>query len=115
MNGPAAVELGSYSASMTSIQLREPPPRTATGRRPIMPLDRRILDIASSPLRPVQITEALRRSGYPGISTQRVASRLKALVQRGMAVRVRPTGAPANGPGTSLYRAATEGDQPVKG
>jgi hypothetical protein len=89
---------------MTSIQLREPPPRTATGRRPIMPLDRKILDIASEPLRPVQIAEALRRSGFAGISTQRVASRLKALVQRDMAERGRPTGGPPNGPGTSLYK-----------
>ena len=89
---------------MTTIQLREPPPRTATGRRPIMPLDRKILDIAITPLRPVEIAEALRRSGYPAISTQRVASRLKALVARDMAERVRPTGGPPNGPGTSLYK-----------
>lgn len=99
----------------TLIQLREPPPRTATGRRPIMALDRKILEIASTPLRPVQIAEALRRSGWPSISTQRVASRLKALVAREMAVRVRPNGGPPNGPGTSLYRAASEDDLPVKG
>lgn len=93
---------------MTSIQLREPPPRTVTGRRPIMPLDRQILQIAVTPMRPVQITEGLRRSGYPDISTQRVASRLKALVARKLAKRDRPTGGPRNGPGTSLYRALTD-------
>jgi predicted ArsR family transcriptional regulator len=86
------------------IQLREPPPRTATGRRPIMPLDRKILEIASSPMRPVQIANQVSRQGYPGISTQRVASRLKALVARGLAERQRPSGGPRNGPGTSLYK-----------
>jgi hypothetical protein len=91
--------------SSSLIQLREPPPRTSTGRRPIMALDRKILDIATTAMRPVQIAEALRRSGYPTITTQRVASRLKALVTRELAVRVRPSGGPPNGPGTSLYRA----------
>lgn len=91
------------------IELREPPPRTATGRRPLMPLDRRILEVAQRPMRPVEIARVLRqpkddRRHWPTITTQRVASRLKALVARGLAERIRPTGGPANGPGTSLYR-----------
>jgi hypothetical protein len=69
-----------------------------------MPLDRDILAFASAPRRPVELADALRRNGHPGISTQRVASRLKALVARGLAERIRPTGGPRNGPGTSLYR-----------
>lgn len=97
------------------IQLREPPPRTATGRRPIMALDRDILAAASTARRPVEIARDLRASGHPTVSTQRVASRLKALVARDLAVRIRPTGGPRNGPGTSLYRRATEDDKPVKG
>jgi repressor of nif and glnA expression len=94
---------------MTLIEQRDPPPREATGRRPIMPLDQQILDIASTPMRPVQIAQALRAKGV-AISTQRVASRLKALVGRRLAVRHRPSGAPPNGPGTSLYRALTAED-----
>lgn len=78
-----------------------------------MALDRTILEIATVPMRPVEIARALRdgRHGHlvwPGISTQRVASRLKALVARDLAVRVRPAGGPPNGPGTSLYRAKTD-------
>jgi hypothetical protein len=90
------------------IQLREPPPRTATGRRPIMPLDRDILKAASTARRPVEIARDLRASGYPTLTTQRVASRLKALVQRGLAERARPAGGPRNGPGTSLYKRVEE-------
>lgn len=89
---------------MPQIELREPPPRVATGRRPLMPLDQAILAAAQEPLRPVQIADHLRAHGYPALSTQRVASRLKALVERGLAERIKPAGAPPNGPGTSLYR-----------
>lgn len=89
---------------MTKIQLREPPPRVATGRRPLMPLDQEILKLAETPLRPVQIADHLRAHGWPTLSTQRVASRLKSLVERRLATRIKPAGAPANGPGTSLYR-----------
>jgi hypothetical protein len=102
---------------MSKIQLREPLPRVATGRRPLMPLDRAILEVAQEPLRPVQIAQALRSphpgrsfDGWPEISTQRVASRLKSLVQRGLAIRFKPPGAPRNGPGTSLYRVRREED-----
>jgi hypothetical protein len=101
---------------MTAIEVRQPPARPANGRRPIMPLDRRILEIVGDQsLRPIQIAQALRVAPvvdgqadlsrwYPDISTQRVASRLKALVNRELMDRIRPVGAPANGPGTSLYR-----------
>lgn len=105
MTWPSSVEREHYSLIMPQIELREPPPRVSTGRRPIMPLDRAILDVATVPLRPVQIADALRSGAYPGLSTQRVASRLKALVGRDLATRVRPQGGPPNGPGTSLYRA----------
>lgn len=74
-----------------------------------MALDREILDIAGAPRRPVEIAQALRRTGHPEISTQRVASRLKALVARGLAERVRPVGGPRNGPGTSLYKRKEDG------
>lgn len=95
---------------MTSIELREPPARPANGRRPIMPLDARILKITGDQaLRPIQIARALRGQGTD-ISTQRVASRLKSLVNRGLMVRIRPVDGPANGPGTSLYRLKTSGD-----
>lgn len=70
-----------------------------------MPLDQAILGVATVPMRPVQIADALRAGSYPALSTQRVASRLKALVGRDLAVRVRPVGGPPNGPGTSLYQA----------
>jgi len=101
------------------IELREPPPRVTSGRRPIMDLDRAILAISVEPMRPVAIARKLRELPAPpgvlpkwsGITSQRVASRLKALVTRELAVRVRPVGAPANGPGTSLYRARREGEQ----
>jgi hypothetical protein len=76
-----------------------------------MALDRRILEIAANPMRPVQIAEVLRRGDYPTITTQRVASRLKSLVTRDLAVRIRPSGAPPNGPGTSLYRKKTDEDR----
>lgn len=99
---------------MTTIELREPPARPANGRRPLMDLDKQILEIVGDDaLRPVQIARALRRVTQkpPGvlfpwgeISTQRVASRLKSLVNRGLMERVRPAGGPPNGPGTSLYR-----------
>jgi repressor of nif and glnA expression len=91
------------------IEMREPPPRTVSGRRPLMALDQDILSIAAEPLRPVQIADVLRRQGQE-ITTQRVASRLKSLVSRDLAVRVRPVGGPANGPGTSLYRAKKDED-----
>lgn len=96
---------------MSKIELREPPPRVSTGRRPIMPLDQAILKVATTALRPVQIADALRANGYPGLSTQRVASRLKSLVGRELAVRVKPKGGPPNGPGTSLYRARRDGEK----
>jgi hypothetical protein len=90
---------------MSQIELREPPPRAVTGRRPIMPLDRAILGAATDAQRPVQIADTLRRSGdWPGLTTQRVASRLKALIGRGLAERIKPVGGPPNGPGTSLYK-----------
>lgn len=89
---------------MPSIELREPPPRVATGRRPIMPLDRAILLAADTAQRPVQIADALRANGWPSVTTQRVASRLKALIGRGLAERIKPVGGPPNGPGTSLYK-----------
>jgi DNA-binding HxlR family transcriptional regulator len=96
------------------IQLREPPPRTATGRRPIMALDRTILQIASRPMRPVEIARELRNGAgghrvWPSITTQRVAARLKALTTRGLVERTRPSGGPPNGPGTSLYRRKEDG------
>ena len=90
---------------MSKIELREPPPRVSTGRRPIMPLDGAILRVAAQARRPVEIADFLRENGYPSITTQRVARRLKSLVGRGMAERIKPVGAPANGPGTSLYKA----------
>lgn len=90
---------------MTKIELREPPPRVATGRRPIMALDQDILTVAARAKRPVEIADFLRENGHPQLTTQRVASRLKSLVQRDLAERIKPPGAPANGPGTSLYRA----------
>lgn len=90
---------------MSQIELREPPPRIATGRRPIMPLDQAILAAAEKARRPVEIANTLRASGsWPKLTTQRVASRLKSLVGRKLAVRVKPQGGPANGPGASLYR-----------
>jgi hypothetical protein len=90
---------------MSQIALREPPPRIATGRRPIMPLDQAILAAAETVRRPVEIANTLRASGdWPNLTTQRVASRLKSLVGRDLAVRVKPQGGPANGPGASLYR-----------
>lgn len=70
-----------------------------------MPLDQAILGVASTAMRPVQIADALRASGnWPKLTTQRVASRLKSLVERRLATRIKPAGGPANGPGTSLYR-----------
>ena len=91
------------------IEMREPPARPANGRRPIMPLDQKILEVTGdTPRRPIEIARNLRAVGYPTISTQRVASRLKALVSRGMMTRIRPRGAPRNGPGTSLYRVKSE-------
>jgi hypothetical protein len=97
---------------MTMIELREPPARPASGRRPIMPLDKQIMEITGdTPMRPITIAQALRRQGeYGNISTQRVASRLKSLVNRDMMVRIRPTGGPRNGPGTSYYRVKPTGD-----
>ena len=93
---------------MTEILLKEPPARPAHGRRPLMALDRDILEAAMRPRRPVEVARHLRGSGkYPEISTQRVAARLKALVDRELMVRTRPSGGPRNGPGTSLYRART--------
>jgi hypothetical protein len=90
---------------MSQIALREPPPRIATGRRPIMPLDQAILAAAETVRRPVEIANTLRASGdWPNLTTQRVASRLKSLVGRDLAVRIKPQGGPANGPGASLYR-----------
>lgn len=74
-----------------------------------MPLDARILEIASVPKRPVEISRAIKEQ-FPEATTQRVASRLKALTARGLVVRHRPTGGPANGPGTSLYEAKKDGD-----
>jgi hypothetical protein len=100
---------------MSKIELREPPPRIATGRRPIMPLDRDILAIAQEAMRPVQIADILRRGAYPEVTTQRVASRLKSLVGRGMAIRVKPVGGPPNGPGTSLYRQRKAGESTSDG
>jgi hypothetical protein len=81
-----------------------------------MPLDVRILEIATEAMRPMEITRVLAEEGtHPGINTQRVASRLKSLVDRGMMTRIRPAGGPANGPGTSLYRVKTEGDSSSDG
>lgn len=112
---------------MTKILLREPPARSTPGRRPVMPLDARILEVAAVPRRPVEIARILREPQanadgspaldklWPGITTQRVASRLKALVGRGYMERIRPTGGPANGPGTSLYRAKRDGDDDTDG
>lgn len=94
---------------MSMIELREPPARPANGRRPIMPLDQKIMDLTGdTPRRPIEIARNLRATGFPDISTQRVASRLKALVSRGMMIRLRPDGGPRNGPGTSLYRVKPE-------
>lgn len=91
------------------IELREPPARPANGRRPIMALDQKIMDLTGErPRRPIEIARSLRVLGYPNISTQRVASRLKALVNRGLMIRLRPAGGPRNGPGTSLYRVTPE-------
>lgn len=70
-----------------------------------MALDQDILRVAATARRPVEIADSLRENGHPGLTTQRVASRLKSLVQRELAERIRPVGAPPNGPGTSLYRA----------
>lgn len=97
---------------MTKIELREPPTRTVAGRRPVMPLDAKIMEFAGTAKRPVEIADRLRRTeAYAEITTQKVASRLKALVGRGYMIRIRPTGGPANGPGTSLYRVRTEQDE----
>lgn len=76
-----------------------------------MALDRKILEIVSDQsLRPVEIARTLQRLGWPDITTQRVASRLKALVTRGLVTRLRPSGGPRNGPGTSLYRVRRDED-----
>lgn len=94
---------------MTEIQAKQPPARPANGRRPLMALDQRILTIAIAPMRPVQIAQVLRREdAHAGIKTQRVAARLKALVNRDLMTRTRPSGGPRNGPGTSYYRTKTE-------
>ena len=97
---------------MPKIEQREPPARMASGsRRPIMPLDADIMALADErALRPVTIAEALRHGNHPGVTTQRVVSRLKALTTRGLMVRIRPAEGPANGPGTSLYRVKRAGD-----
>lgn len=101
---------------MTRIQLKEPPARPAQGRRPLMALDRRIMEIAQEAMRPVAVTRALRAEDqWSGIRTQRVAARLKALVNRGLMIRIRPTGGPPNGPGTSLYRVKKDGDEQTDG
>jgi hypothetical protein len=94
---------------MTEIQAKAPPARPANGRRPLMALDQRILEIAIAPMRPVQIADVLRREpAHGGIRTQRVAARLKALVNRDLMIRTRPSGAPRNGPGTSYYHRKPE-------
>lgn len=72
-----------------------------------MPLDARILKVATRPMRPVEISRAI-IDQFPEATTQRVASRLKALTARGLVIRHRPSGGPANGPGTSLYQAAQQ-------
>jgi len=92
-----------------TIVLREPPARTGTGKRPVMPLDKRIMEIAQDAMRPVEIAKKV-QVDFEDVTTQRVASRLKALVGRGLMTRIRPPGGPANGPGTSLYRVKRDGD-----
>jgi len=79
-----------------------------------MPLDARILEIAQEPMRPVEIARAVQEQ-FPEATTQRVASRLKALTARGLVLRHRPSGGPANGPGTSLYQAKKDGDDSSDG
>lgn len=80
-----------------------------------MPLDKAIMEIATDPMRPVAVARALRAGNYEGIKTQRVAARLKALVNRGLMIRIRPIGGPPNGPGTSLYRVKKDGDEQTDG
>ena len=92
-----------------AIVLREPPARTGTARRPVMPLDQRIMDVAQDAMRPVDIAKKV-QVDFEDATTQRVASRLKALVGRGLMVRIRPPGGPANGPGTSLSRVKRDSD-----
>jgi hypothetical protein len=86
-----------------TITLREPPSRTGAGSRPVLALDQRIMEVAKVQMRPVEIARIVHED-FPDATTQRVASRLKALVSRGFMERIRPTGGPANGPGTSYYR-----------
>lgn len=92
-----------------TITLREPPSRSGAGRRPVLPLDQRIMEVAQQPMRPVEIARAV-QPDFADATTQRVASRLKALVSRGFMVRIRPTGGPVNGPGTSVYRTKRDGE-----
>lgn len=61
------------------------------------PYDEQILNALNVPRRPVDVAEEV------GLSTHYVAGRLKALMHRGWVERIRPNGAPANGPRASLY------------
>lgn len=63
----------------------------------ITEFDQSVLDALTGPSSPQQIAAAI------GARTHRVAVRLKALTDRGLAKREKVVGGPANGPGSVRY------------
>ena len=90
---------------LTEIVRREPPdaPVRST-RQQLSPGDQAIVDlITDKDMRPVEIARAT------GLTTQFIAVRLRELMGRGWVTRIPIEGGPANGPGTSVYRATSRG------
>lgn len=90
-------------SAVGEIVRRDPPPLAADrAPAPTTPLDRLIMR-ALEPGEPMQLRDIVEQVGG---TTHQVHARLKELRDRGLVTRTTPRGAPARGPGASLYQVA---------
>lgn len=85
---------------LTEIVRRDPPARKQTG--PSTQVDQRILAVLAGGDR-WELREIVHRVDS---TTHHTHARLQSLVNKGLVVRWKPPGAPARGPGASLYQLA---------
>jgi DNA-binding Lrp family transcriptional regulator len=83
---------------LTEILRRDPPVRKQTG--PSTQVDLKILKALAGGDR-MELREITR---IVGNTTHHTHARLQTLVNKGLVVRLKPPGAPARGPGASLYQ-----------
>jgi len=88
---------------LTEIIRRDPPVRKQSG--PSTQVDQRILAALAGGDR----MELRQIRALVGGTTHHTHARLKTLIDKGLVTRFKPPGAPARGPGASLYQAAVNG------